>query len=160
MVVFRLVEDLAGKFVLSYDKALAKGDYVVWAQAENEKGALSEPTKKYSLEVGLPAFLKFGKKHIPKDPVYLTTQLVYDTVPGVLTAHGKAKSPWPNVDAGSGSILFAFGLTQFEYYTVLFSVSRAMGMLSQQILNRALGTPITRPKSVSTEWLKAQVKDK
>jgi len=106
------------------------------------------------------AFLKFGKKYIPKDPVYKTTQLVYDTVPGVLKAHGKAKNPWPNVDAGSGSILFSFGLSQFEYYTVLFSVSRAMGMLSQQVLNRALSTPITRPKSVSTAWLKSQVKKK
>lgn len=106
------------------------------------------------------AFLRFGKREIPKDPIYKTVKLVFETVPGVLKAHGKAKNPWPNVDAGSGSILYAFGLTQFEYYTVLFSVSRAMGMLSQQVLNRALGTPITRPKSVSTAWLKSQVKKK
>jgi len=106
------------------------------------------------------AFLAFGKKYLAKDPVYKTVKLVYSTVPGVLKEHGKAANPWPNVDAGSGSILYAFGLTQFEYYTVLFSVSRAMGMLSQLILNRALGTPITRPKSVSTAWLKSQARKK
>ena len=104
------------------------------------------------------AFLDFGRKHLKKDPVFMTVSNVYDVVPEVLKEHGKAKNPWPNVDAGSGSILYNFGLKEFEYYTVLFSVSRAMGMLSQLVLNRALGTPITRPKSVSTEWLKAQVK--
>ena len=62
------------------------------------------------------------------------------------------------IDAGSGALLYYYGLTQFEYYTVLFSVSRSMGMLAQLILNRALGTPITRPKSVSTKWLLEQVK--
>ena len=80
---------------------------------------------------------------------------LYDVVPVVLKEHGKAANPWPNVDAGSGSLLYNFGLKEFEYYTVLFSVSRAMGMLSQLILNRAIGSPITRPKSVSTEWMKA-----
>ncbi len=104
------------------------------------------------------AFLEFGRKHLKKDPVFTTVSRVYDVVPNVLKEHGKAKNPWPNVDAGSGAILYAFGLKDYEYYTVLFSVSRAMGMLSQLVLNRALGTPITRPKSVSTEWLQEQVK--
>jgi citrate synthase len=64
------------------------------------------------------------------------------------------------VDAGSGALLYHFGLTEFPYYTVLFSVSRAMGMLSQLILNRAMGTAITRPKSVSTDWVKANAAKK
>jgi len=106
------------------------------------------------------AFNAFGKKYLSKDPVFQTVDRVFTVVPKVLEKHGKAKNPWPNVDAGSGALLYYYGLTQFEYYTVLFSVSRSMGMLSQQVLNRALGTPITRPKSVSTEWLKAQVKGK
>ncbi|MBD3402118.1 citrate (Si)-synthase [candidate division GN15 bacterium] len=104
------------------------------------------------------AFLDFGKKYLKKDPVFQTVALVYEVVPKVLRQVQKIKDPWPNVDAGSGAILYNYGLKEFEYYTVLFSVSRAMGMLSQQVLNRALGTPITRPKSVSTEWLKEQVK--
>ncbi len=104
------------------------------------------------------AFLEFGKKYLKKDPVFQTVAMVFDVVPKVLQQVQKIKDPWPNVDAGSGAILYNYGLKEFEYYTVLFSVSRAMGMLSQQILNRALGTPITRPKSVSTEWLIKQTK--
>jgi len=104
------------------------------------------------------AFLEFGKKHMNDDPVYQTVARVYEVVPEVLKEHGKAKNPWPNVDAGSGALLYHYGLTEFPYYTVLFSVSRAMGMLSQLVLNRAMGTPITRPKSVSTEWVKKNVK--
>ncbi len=104
------------------------------------------------------AFNNFGKKYMKNDPVFQTTDRVFKIVPKVLKEHGKAKSPWPNVDAGSGSLLYHFGITEFEYYTVLFSVSRAMGMVSQLVLNRALGTAITRPKSVSTKWLKKTVK--
>lgn len=104
------------------------------------------------------AFNEFGQKYMKKDPVFQTVDRVFKIVPQVLKEHGKAKNPWPNVDAGSGALLYYYGLTQFEYYTVLFSVSRSMGMLSQQVLNRLLGTAITRPKSVSTEWVKAQFK--
>ncbi|RME21316.1 MAG: citrate (Si)-synthase [Candidatus Zixiibacteriota bacterium] len=106
------------------------------------------------------AFRAFGLKHLKDDPVFQTVDLVFRVVPDVLKKHGKAKDPWPNVDAGSGSILYHFGLREFEYYTVLFSVSRAMGMLAQLVLNRAMGTPITRPKSVSTEWIKKFVAGK
>jgi len=104
------------------------------------------------------AFLAFGKEHLSDDPVFQTVARVYDVVPDVLKEHGKAKNPWPNVDAGSGSLLYHYGMTEFPYYTVLFSVSRAMGMLSQLVLNRAMGTAITRPKSVSTEWVKENIK--
>ena len=104
------------------------------------------------------AFREFGLKYMQKDPVFQTVDRVFNVVPRVLQEHGKAKDPWPNVDAGSGAILYHYGLTEFDYYTVLFSVSRSMGMLSQLVLNRALGTPITRPKSVSTEWLLKTVK--
>lgn len=103
------------------------------------------------------AFNKFGKKYLKDDPVFKTVDRVFKVVPQVLKEQGKAANPWPNVDAGSGAVLYHYGLTQFEYYTVLFSVSRSMGMVAQQVLNRALGTAITRPKSVSTKWLKAEV---
>jgi len=103
------------------------------------------------------AFNEFGKKHMAKDPVFQTVDRVFRIVPEVLKEQGKAANPWPNVDAGSGALLYYYGLKEFEYYTVLFSVSRAMGMVSQLVLNRALGTAITRPKSVSTVWLKNTV---
>jgi citrate synthase len=104
------------------------------------------------------AFLEFGQRYLSNDPVFQTVERVFKVVPDVLKEHGKAKNPWPNVDAGSGAILYHYGLKEFEYYTVLFSVSRSMGMLAQLVLNRALGTPITRPKSVSTKWIIEQVK--
>lgn len=104
------------------------------------------------------AFNAFGKKYMKNDPVFQTVDRVFTIVPEVLKEHGKAKNPWPNVDAGSGALLYYYGLKEFEYYTVLFSVSRSLGMLSQLVLNRALGTAITRPKSVSTTWLQDQVK--
>ena len=103
------------------------------------------------------AFLGFGRKYCMDDPVVLTVSNVYDVIPEVLKEHGKAKNPWPNVDAGSGSLLYHYGLKEFPYYTVLFSVSRAMGMCSQLIVNRAIGTAIERPKSVTTEWMKSQI---
>ena len=103
-------------------------------------------------------FIQFGRKYLKDEPVFKTVDRVFKVVPKVLTKHGKAASPWPNVDAGSGALLYHYGLKEFEYYTVLFSVSRAMGMLAQLVLNRALGTAITRPKSVSTEWIKKQIK--
>ncbi len=103
------------------------------------------------------AFIEFGKKHLPDDPVFQTVDLIFQVVPDVLKEHGKAKNPWPNVDAASGSVLYHYGLTEFPYYTALFSVSRAQGMLAQLIINRAMGTAITRPKSVGTTWIKQQV---
>jgi len=104
------------------------------------------------------AFRDFGMKHFPEDPVMELVNKIFTIVPGVLTEHGKAKNPWPNVDAGSGALLYHYGLREFDYYTVLFSVSRAMGMLSQLVINRAMGSPIERPKSVTTEWMKKQIK--
>jgi citrate synthase len=103
------------------------------------------------------AFIEFGKKHLPDDPVFQTVDLIFQVVPDVLKEHGKAKNPWPNVDAASGSVLYHYGLTEFPYYTALFSVSRAQGMLAQLIINRAMGTAITRPKSVATTWIKQQI---
>jgi citrate synthase len=103
------------------------------------------------------AFREFGLKYMADDPVFQIVNMMFENIPAVLQEHGKAKNPWPNVDAGSGALLHHYGLTEFEYYTVLFSVSRAMGMCSQFIINRALGTAITRPKSIGTTWVKQQV---
>jgi citrate synthase len=109
-------------------------------------------------------FHEFGKKHLQEDPVFQTVDVVFDVVPKVLAEFSEervkaGKAPiancWPNVDAISGSLMYHYGVTEFPYYTVMFSVSRAMGMLAQLVLNRAMGTAITRPKSVSTAWIKA-----
>ena len=102
-------------------------------------------------------FMDFGKDHIKNDDVFDIVKALFDVVPPVLKEHGKAKNPWPNVDAASGSLLYYYGLKEFNYYTVLFSLSRAMGIISQIIINRALRIPITRPKSVTTDWLKNNI---
>ncbi len=104
------------------------------------------------------AFRAFGNKHFPNDPVMKLVDKVYTIVPEVLKKHGKAKNPWPNVDAGSGALLYHYGMKEFSYYTVLFSISRAMGMCSQLVVNRAMGTPIERPKSIPTAWIKKNIK--
>lgn len=100
------------------------------------------------------AFLAFGKEHCADDPVFQIVSKLYDVVPEVLKQIPKISNPWPNVDAGSGALLYHYGMTEYPYYTVLFSVSRALGILSQFVLDRGVGRPITRPKSVTTKWLK------
>ena len=100
------------------------------------------------------AFINFGKEHIKNDDVFSIVENLFEVVPKVLQKHGKAKNPWPNVDAASGALLYHYGIREFSYYTVLFSISRAMGIISQIVINRALGIPIMRPKSVTTNWLK------
>jgi len=100
---------------------------------------------------------EFGKAHFPDDELFKTMSIGFEVIPHVLMEHGKAKNPWPNVDAASGTMLYHYGITEMNYYTVFFSVSRAMGMLSQLVTSRAMGEPITRPKSVTTEWMKSQV---
>ncbi len=103
------------------------------------------------------ALHEFGRRVCRDDPVFRIVDLGFEVIPEVLREHGKAKNPYPNVDSGTGALMYHFGVTEISYYTVLFGVSRALGMLSQLILNRAVGTPITRPKSVSTEWIQAHV---
>tara|TARA_B100001250_G_scaffold236016_1_gene202748 strand:+ start:7359 stop:8621 length:1263 start_codon:yes stop_codon:yes gene_type:complete len=103
------------------------------------------------------AFMKFGQEHIHDDAVFKIVETLFEVVPPVLNEHGKAKNPWPNVDAVSGSLLYYYGLKEFNYYTVLFSLSRVMGIISQIVINRALRIPITRPKSVTIDWLKNNI---
>lgn len=104
------------------------------------------------------AFLEFGKKYCTGDAVFETVSRVFDVVPNVLKEIQKIKDPWPNVDAGSGALLYHYGMVEFPYYTVLFSVSRALGICSQAVIARGTQMPITRPKSVTTEWIKKEVK--
>ena len=99
---------------------------------------------------------EFALKHLPDDEIFKIVSLLYEVVPGILKEHGKAKNPWPNVDAHSGCLLLHYGLKEYDFYTVLFGVSRALGVLASLVWSRALGLPIERPKSVTTEWIKQQ----
>ena len=102
---------------------------------------------------------EFALKHMPDYDLFKIVSLVYEVAPDVLTKHGKTKNPWPNVDAHSGVLLYKYGLVEFDFYTVLFGVSRALGVLAQLVWDRALGLPIERPKSVTTEWLENFLKE-
>ncbi len=103
------------------------------------------------------AFLNFGKKHFPEDPIFLTVTRIYEVVPEELKKVEKIKNPWPNVDAASGSMLYHYGLKEFSYYTVVFAVSRSLGLTAQAVVNRAMLSPIIRPKSVTTKFIQELV---
>jgi citrate synthase len=96
---------------------------------------------------------EFCLKHLPDYPLFKLISMIYKVAPGVLEEQGKAKNPWPNVDAQSGVIQWYYGLTEWDFYTVLFGVGRALGVLTNITWDRALGYPIERPKSVTTDML-------
>lgn len=100
---------------------------------------------------------EFALKHLPDDPLFGIVSKLYEVVPDELFALGKVANPWPNVDAHSGVLLQYYGMTEMNYYTVLFGVSRALGCLSSLTWDRAFGLPLERPKSMSTEGLKKLV---
>lgn len=122
---------------------------------------------------------EFALKHLPNDPMFKLVAQIYKIVPPILLELGKVKNPWPNVDAHSGVILqvcfifFRFcklrklkynlvfqqyyGLKEMQYYTVLFGVSRALGVMASLVWDRALGLPLERPKSMTTEGLQKLV---
>jgi citrate synthase len=100
------------------------------------------------------AQMEFAKRHCADDPTVQTVWNVYEVAPAILEATGKIKNPWPNVDAHSGALLKHYGLVEEEFYTVLFGVSRALGVLASLCWDRALGFPLERPKSITTEWVK------
>ncbi len=106
------------------------------------------------------AQMEFGKKHMPDDPLVQTVWNIYEAVPPILQSLGKVKNPWPNVDAHSGALLVHYGLVEYEFYTVLFGVSRALGVLASLCWDRALSMPLERPKSVTTELVKQWLKGK
>jgi len=96
---------------------------------------------------------EFALKHLPSDPLFKLVKQLYDVVPGVLTEHGKTQNPWPNVDAHSGVLLQYYNLKEENFYTVLFGVSRALGVLPSLLWDRIHGLPIERPKSLTTDYL-------
>ena len=95
----------------------------------------------------------FAEEFIPDGKMVNVVWKGFEVIPGILEGLGKVKNPWPNVDAHSGAILTHYGMDQFNYYTVLFGVSRALGVLAQSCWSRAMGFPLERPKSVTTEWV-------
>lgn len=98
----------------------------------------------------------FAKKYIKNDPLINLTAQCLKVIPEVLKKHGKVANPFPNVDAHSGVLLHHYGFTQYDYYTVVFGVSRALGCCSALVWSRALGLPIERPGSLTLDALSAR----
>ena len=94
---------------------------------------------------------EFALKYLPDDELFLLVSRVFEVVPPILEATGKVKNPWPNVDAHSGILLLKYGMKEYDFFTVLFGVSRSLGIMSQLIWSRALGMPIERPSSTTTD---------
>ena len=99
---------------------------------------------------------RFAQRHMADDENFKIVQMLYDVVPEILREQGKAKNPWPNVDAHTGCLFMHYGIEDYDYFTVLFGVSRAIGVLASLVWDRALVLPIERPKSVTTDWIDAQ----
>jgi citrate synthase len=161
---------------------LANQEVLIWLQALKEKMGDDLPTedemKQFvwdTLNSGqvIPGFghavlrktdprymiqREFSLKHLPNDPIFKYVDILYRIVPSILKEHGKAKNPWPNVDAQSGVIQWHYGVREYEFYTVLFGIGRALGVCSNIIWDRALMYPLERPKSVTTEMIEAFVK--
>ncbi len=106
------------------------------------------------------AQMEFGKKHMPNDPLVKTVWNIYEAVPPLLQSLGKIKNPWPNVDAHSGALLVHYGMKEYEFYTVLFGVSRSLGVLASLCWDRAFGFPLERPKSITNAQVKLWLEGK
>lgn len=100
---------------------------------------------------------EFARTHMPDDENFQIVQMIYEVAPAILESTGKIKNPWPNVDAHSGVLLIHYGMTEYDFYTVLFGVSRALGVLASLLWDRAIGVPIERPSSITFDWLKEKI---
>ena len=96
---------------------------------------------------------EYADRFMPDDEIFQIAKMVFHIVPKVLIEQGKAKNPSPNVDAISGTLQYHYGIREFDYYTVLFGVGRALGVTANAVWARALGQSIERPKSLTTAML-------
>ena len=99
----------------------------------------------------------FAEQYCKDDDIVNIVWRIFGVVPPILQSLGKIKNPWPNVDAHSGALLVHYGLKEYGFYTVLFGVSRALGVLAASCWSRALGFPLERPKSLTTELVKDMI---
>jgi citrate synthase len=102
--------------------------------------------------------MEFAKTYMPDDENCKIVHMLYEVVPPILSGIKKIKNPWPNVDAHSGALLTHYGLVEYDFYTVMFGVSRALGVLASLLWDRALGHPLERPSSVTFEGMKLKAK--
>jgi len=95
-------------------------------------------------------FYKTAQTHFSQDRMVQMAVLIREAAPPILKENPKIADPYPNVDAISGTLLSAAGFPYPEYYTVLFGMSRVVGIGAQIVYERTLarggkGVPIYRP---------------
>ena len=113
---------------------------------------LREVDPRYTIQI------QIGDKYLPDNDLFKLVKQCFRVIPKVLGETGKVKNPWPNVDCSSGVLLYYYGLKEFDFYTVMFGVSRAIGTLSMLTWSRAYGLPIERPGSITLDWIKENIK--
>lgn len=100
---------------------------------------------------------EFAEKFMPEDEIYQLVMMVYDSLPPLLIQQGKVKNPYPNVDAINGTLQYHYDVKEFDFYTVLFGLSRVLGLTTHITWSRILGKPIERPKSLTTGILEEMI---
>lgn len=148
--VFKMVDALgttkpSANQIRSYVKSTLASGRVIPGYGH---AVLREPDPRFTAQK------RFAKEYINNSDIVNIVWQLFDIVPDELKALGKVKNPWPNVDAHSGAILVHYGLKEYSFYTVLFGVSRALGVMAAMCWSRALGFPLERPKSVTSKWVK------
>lgn len=102
---------------------------------------------------------EFGKKYFADDELFQLAEKVFHVAPRVLKEHGKARNPWPNIDAISGTLLYHCGIKEYDFYTVLFGVGRLLGLTANLVWLRALSSPLERPQSITTDMLEDRIRN-
>jgi len=98
-------------------------------------------------------FYQMAEKYFNKDPLAKIAFSLRSAGTKVLKENPKISNPYPNVDGISGTVLSVAGFAYPEYFTVLFGVSRVVGIAIQILYERCearegKGTPIVRPKYI------------
>ncbi len=56
-----VITDAKGNWSFIYGKSMKEGNYMSWAKAKDQRGALSDSSSQIDIPVSLPPFMKFGK---------------------------------------------------------------------------------------------------
>lgn len=103
--------------------------------------------------VVLTHFLERAPQIARQHEVMACMRLFAEIGPGVLKKFPKIANPYPNIDFGSGAVLYGLGMTQRLFFTVLFSMARMWGVIAQAVRARAELRPIMRPLSYTLDMV-------
>jgi citrate synthase len=107
---------------------------------------------------------ELGQRICADDVLFKTALAMREQAVEALSKIEKISNPYPNVDAVSGTLLNANGLTDSNFYTVLFGLARCTGISAQIVdervrLRGGKGVPIYRPKFMAQDQPPRTAKD-